>query len=150
MASTTASRLLSREKLAGWVPRFTDLADHSPSFNTLTATVKTLRDALNHGHLRSTQLVEEYHRFICLHNEWLGAVYQLSPGAMDRAREMDALRQQGKVLGTLHGIPILVKVGETRPFKISIKDATGKYRNQRSSRLRDKCGSRRSDRIQAK
>ena len=113
MHSTPASRLLSREKLAGWVPRFTDLDTHLPSFNTLTATVQTLRDALSRGDLRSTQLVEEYQRTICLHNEWLGAVYQLAPGAMDRAREMDALRQEGKVLGALHGIPILIKVGET-------------------------------------
>ncbi|KAL8786599.1 MAG: hypothetical protein Q9195_008156 [Heterodermia aff. obscurata] len=99
MASTPASRLLSREKLAGWVPPFTDLVEHSPSFDTLAATVQNLRDSLNQGHLRSTQLVEEYQRSICLHNEWLGAVYQLAPGAMDRAREMDAMRQEGKILG---------------------------------------------------
>ena len=113
MAFTPASRHLSREKLAGWVPHFSDLATHSPSFNTLTATMQTLREALSQGHLRSTQLVEEYQRTICLHNEWLGAVYQLASGAMDRARELDALREEGKILGALHGIPILVKVGET-------------------------------------
>lgn len=112
MASTPASRLLSRERLAGWVPHFTDLAQHSPSFSTLTATVQTLQEALSSGHLRSTQLVEEYQRSICLHNEWLGAVYQLAPGAMDRASEMDALRQDGTILGALHGIPILFKVGK--------------------------------------
>ena len=116
MASTPASRHLSREKLAGWVPHFADLEKHSPSFNTLTATVQTLRDALSHGHLRSTQLVEEYQRSICLHNEWLGAVYQLSPGAIDRACEMDPLRQEGKILGPMHGIPILVKVDGTALF----------------------------------
>ena len=150
MASTPASRFLSREKLAGWVPQFTDLAKHSPSFDTLTATVVTLRDALSRGHLRSAQLVVEYQRSICLHNEWLGAVYQLTPGAMDRAREMDALRQEGKVLGALHGIPILVKVGGAARFEMSIKNAIGKYRYRRSFRLRGKCGSRRSDRVQAK
>lgn len=109
MASTPASRLLSKERLAGWVPQFTDLAKHAPSFNTLTATVQSLQEALGSGHLQSTQLVEEYQRSICLYNEWLGAVYQLAPGAMDRAREMDRLRHDGKILGALHGIPILVK-----------------------------------------
>lgn len=112
MSSTPASRLLSKEKLAGWVPRFTDLAKHSPSFSTLTATVQSLQDALGSGRLRSTQIVEEYQRSICLYNEWLGAVYQLAPGAMDRAREMDALRQEGKILGDFHGIPVLIKVGK--------------------------------------
>ena len=118
MASTPASRLLSKEKLFGWVPCFTDLARHAPTFDTLTETVQTLRDALSHGHLQSIQLVEEYQRSICLHNEWLGAVYQLTPGAMDRAREMDALRKEGKILGALHGIPVLVKVGEIAPFEM--------------------------------
>ena len=112
MASTPASRLLPREKLAGWVPYFPDLSSHSPSFNTLTATVQTLQDALVAGRLRSTDLVEEYQRSICLYNGWLRAVYQLAPGAMDRAREMDSLRQSGKYLGPVHGIPVLIKVSQ--------------------------------------
>lgn len=116
MASTPASRILSRGSLQAG-PCFTDLAKHSPSFNTLTATVQSLQDALGSGRLRSTQLVEEYQRSICLYNEWLGAVYQLAPGAMDRAREMDALRQEGKILGALHGIPILVKVGKVVQYR---------------------------------
>ena len=49
------SRLLSGEKLADWVPRFADLSELSPCFNTLTATVKSLR---------STQLIEECQRSI--------------------------------------------------------------------------------------
>lgn len=125
MASTPASRLLSRERLAGWVPHFTDLAQHSPSFSTLTATVQTLQEALSSGHLRSTQLVEEYQRSICLHNEWLGAVYQLAPGAMDRASEMDALRQDGTILGALHGIPILFKDNIATSEALSMETTAG-------------------------
>ncbi|KAL8823961.1 MAG: hypothetical protein Q9191_005407 [Dirinaria sp. TL-2023a] len=109
MASTPVSQLLSKQKLAGWVPHFADLASHTPSFDTMTATVHFLQEALGTGCLQSTQLVEEYQRSICLYNEWLGAVYQLAPGAMDRARQLDTLRQDGKILGALHGIPILVK-----------------------------------------
>lgn len=110
MDSTPASRLLSKERLAGWVPKFQDLSKHAPSFNTLTATVQSLQAELSSGRLQSTQIVEEYQRSVCRYNEWLGAVYQLAPGAMDRARELDALRQNGKILGPLHGIPVLVKV----------------------------------------
>ena len=66
MASTPASRLLSKEKLAGWVPGFADLSKHSPAFNTLTATVQSLQDELGVGRLRSTQVVEEYRRSVSL------------------------------------------------------------------------------------
>ncbi len=112
MASTPASRLLSREKLAGWVPHFSNLSEHRPSFDTLKATVHSLQEELTAGRLRSVQLVEEYQRSICLYNEWLGAVYQLAPGAMDRAHELDSLRESGKYLGAFHGIPILIKVSD--------------------------------------
>ena len=122
-ASTPASKLLSKEKLAGWVPHFHDLSNHPPSFDTLTATVKSLRVELSAGRLRSTQLVEEYQRSICLYNEWLGAVYQLSPGAMDQAFDADRERERhGKSLGPLHGIPILIKVcRETRKGGLILK-----------------------------
>ena len=110
MTSTPASRLLPRERLAGWVPNFTDLSRHTPSFNTLKATVESLQAELGAGSLKSTQIIEEYQRSICIHNEYLGAVYQLAPGAMERAREMDSMRLAGKILGPLHGIPVLLKV----------------------------------------
>ena len=117
MASTPASRLLSKERLTGWVPHFPNLFEHTPSFNTLTATVHSLQDELTAGRLRSVQLVEEYQRSICLYNGWLGAVYQLAPGAMERAQEMDSLRQSGKTLGSFHGIPVLIKVGDTKGYQ---------------------------------
>lgn len=113
MASTPASRLLSKEKLAGWVPHFQDLSNHVPKFNTLTASVQSLQKELSSGRLQSTEIVEEFQRSACLYNEWLGAVYQLAPGALDRARELDSMRQNGNVLGPLHGVPILVKVCST-------------------------------------
>ena len=111
MVDTPASSLLPREKLAGWVPQFPDLMSQSPSFNTLTATVKSLQDELTAGRLRSVDLIEEYQRSICLYNGWLRAVYQLAPGTMDRASKLDSLRQSGKHLGPFHRIPILIKVG---------------------------------------
>ena len=123
MASTPASRRLSKEGLAGWVPQFPDLFEHSPSFNTLTATVHFLQDELTAGRLRSVQLVEEFQRSICLHNGWLGAVYQLATGAIQRAQEMDALRQSGKTLGPLHGIPVLIEVLDTKGFSGGVKMA---------------------------
>ena len=71
--------------------------------------MQSLQEELSAGRLRSTQLVEEYQRSICMYNGWLGAD-QLAPDAMDRARETDSMRLAGKPLGPLHGIPILIKV----------------------------------------
>ena len=62
---------------------------------------------------------------------------------------MDALRQKGKILGSVYGIPILVMVSKTALFEERVKETTGKHRHKRSSRLRDKCGRRRSHRIEA-
>ncbi|KAG6989772.1 amidase [Physcia stellaris] len=125
MASTPASRLLSKERLTGWVPHFPDLFEHSPSFNTLTATVQSLQDELTAGRLQSIQLVEEYQRSICLYNGWLGAVYQLAPGAMERAQELDSLRQSGKTLGPFHGIPVLIKDNIATPEALGLGTTGG-------------------------
>ncbi|KAL8902973.1 MAG: hypothetical protein Q9207_004246 [Kuettlingeria erythrocarpa] len=125
MASTPASRLLSKERLAGWVPQFQDLSKHVASFNTLTASVQYLRGELNGGRLQSAQIVEEYQRSICIYNEWLGAIYQLAPGAVDRARELDSMRKKGQILGPFHGIPILVKDNIATPKALGMGTTGG-------------------------
>jgi amidase len=79
-------------------------------FDTLLATAASLQKSLTNGTLKSAQIVEEYHRAYNKYNGYLNAVYQLAPGAMARAKEMDNLRAQGSVLGPLHGIPIILKV----------------------------------------
>ena len=79
-------------------------------FNIFTTTAEELQLGLNAGKWKSTQIVEEHHRAICEYNGYLNAVYELAEGAMARAAEMDKLRVEGKVLGALHGIPILIKV----------------------------------------
>ncbi|KAK5045381.1 hypothetical protein LTR84_009245 [Exophiala bonariae] len=42
-------------------------------------------------------------------NETLHVVTQLNPDALSIAKELDAQRAQGEILGPLHGIPILIK-----------------------------------------
>lgn len=75
--------------------------------------MESLQAELSAGSLESTQIIEEYQRAVCIYNEYLGAVYQLSPVAMERAREMDSLRLAGKILGPFHGIPVLLKVWQS-------------------------------------
>lgn len=76
-------------------------ADHS--------TVDELRHALESGATTSTQLVERYQARIRKYNPQLHAVNQINTHAQSEAARLDELRSQGKLLGPLHGIPVLLK-----------------------------------------
>lgn len=116
--SSKGLRTVATSKLRGYIPTFPDQAHHQPLFNTLTATASDLQKELSNGKIKSTQLVEEYHRSIIAHNGVLNAVWELAPGAMKRARELDQLRENGQFLGSLNGIPILVKVPDIKNYNI--------------------------------
>jgi hypothetical protein len=107
MTKISGRSILTNSK--GWIPRFRN-AHHTPLFDVFTMTAHDLQDELIAGRLRSTQVLEEYYRTICAHNDYLNAVFVLAPGAMSRAQEMDIRRAKGEFLGPLHGIPILIKV----------------------------------------
>jgi amidase len=64
------------------------------------------------GRLTSEELTKYYiARIAALDQNGPGvnAVIQLNPDALAIARQMDALRRRGRVLGPLHGIPVLLK-----------------------------------------
>lgn len=42
-------------------------------------------------------------------NPYLEAVIEINPDAIDIAAKLDEERQNGKVRGPLHGIPVMVK-----------------------------------------
>jgi Amidase len=76
------------------------------------ATVAQLQAEMASGRLTSEALTKEYiARIIALDQNGPGvnAVIQLNPDALALARNADALRRRGIVLGPLHGIPILLK-----------------------------------------
>ena len=76
------------------------------------ATVAQLQAQMAAGTLTSEALTNYYiARIIALDQNGPGvnAVIQLNPDALAIARNMDALRKQGHVLGPLHGIPVLLK-----------------------------------------
>jgi amidase len=76
------------------------------------ATVAQLQAEMASGQLTSEQLTNEYiQRIIALDQNGPGvnAVIQLNPDALAMARNADALRRRGIVLGPLHGIPVLLK-----------------------------------------
>ena len=109
MTSRTAGRILvTALALAPIVAR----AQAADPFPYLEATVAQLEAQMAAGHLTSEQLTRAYiariHQLDASANG-VNAVIELNPDALSIARHTDALRRQGKVLGPLHGIPVLLK-----------------------------------------
>src|SRR5213594_2911921 len=76
------------------------------------ATVAQLQAEMASGSLTSEQLTQEYiNRILALDQNGPGvnAVIELNPDALAAAKNADDLRAKGKVLGPLHGIPVLLK-----------------------------------------
>ena len=76
------------------------------------ATIAQLQAEMASGRLTSEQLTAEYiQRIIALDQNGPGvnAVIELNPDALALAQQADQLRRHGKILGPLHGIPILLK-----------------------------------------
>src|SRR5712691_2432586 len=76
------------------------------------ATVAQLQAEMASGMLTSEVLTMEYiARIVALDQNGPGvnAVIELNPDALVMARNADALRRRGVVLGPLHGIPVLIK-----------------------------------------
>ncbi|HTC77802.1 MAG TPA: amidase family protein, partial [Terriglobales bacterium] len=76
------------------------------------ATVAQLQAEMASGRLTSEQLTNEYiSRITALDQNGPGvnSVIELNPDALAMARNADALRRRGIVLGPLHGIPVLLK-----------------------------------------
>jgi len=76
------------------------------------ATVAQLQAEMASGRLTAEELTKEYiARILALDQNGPGvnAVIELNPDALVMARNADALRRRGIVLGPLHGIPVLLK-----------------------------------------
>jgi amidase len=83
-------------------------------FPFLESTVAQLQAEMAAGHLTSEQLTRAYIDRIAQLDQGppgtgVNALIELNPDAIAIARHADALRRQGKVLGPLHGIPVLLK-----------------------------------------
>jgi amidase len=85
------------------------------NFPFLEATVAQLQAEMAAGRLTSEQLTRAYLQRIQQFDQatknslGVNALIELNPDALAIARQADALRHKGKVLGPLHGIPVLLK-----------------------------------------
>src|SRR5438105_8689814 len=109
MTSRMAGRILVTALL---VSPLAARAQTGDGFPFLEATVAQLQAQMASGHLTSEHLTRAYiDRIHSLDSTGPGvnSVIELNPDAIVMARHADALRRQGKVLGPLHGIPVLLK-----------------------------------------
>src|SRR5438445_244243 len=86
-------------------------AQEAPT-NLNEATVAQLQSMMASGQLTSVALTNFYiKRILALDQNGPGvnAVIELNPDALAMAKNADTLRASGKVLGPLHGIPVLLK-----------------------------------------
>ncbi|OZJ01547.1 hypothetical protein BZG36_05510, partial [Bifiguratus adelaidae] len=74
-----------------------------------STTIDELQEGLECGAFTSVQLTTAYIARINEVNPILNAVLEINPDALAIAADLDAQRAARKVIGPLHGIPILIK-----------------------------------------
>jgi amidase len=82
------------------------LGDDGP---IIEATIPELQDLMASGALTSRQLTLRYLERIARYNPLLSAVIETNPDALRIAADRDREREEGRLRGPLHGIPVLVK-----------------------------------------
>ncbi len=85
------------------------LVKGQPFPSLINATLDDLSGGLAAGLFTSEDLVRAYLARITEVNGVLRAVVEVNPDALAIAAELDALRTRGRVLGPLHGVPVLIK-----------------------------------------
>ena len=83
------------------------------SFNVVEASIEDIHNAYKSGTLTARQLTQMYLDRIDAydkHGPMINSTITINPKALDEADKIDAaFKATGKITGTLHGIPILVK-----------------------------------------
>lgn len=85
------------------------------AFNVLLTTAAELQQRLSDGSLTSVDIIQTYLRQIEKHDRAgakLNAILSLAPreSLLKQAKRLDEERNEGKIRGDLHGLPIVVKV----------------------------------------
>jgi amidase len=97
---------------SGWAAAENTVSETSAPSHFNEATVADLQGQMAAGTITSVQLTRYYlHRILALDQNGPGvnSVIELNPEAIRIAEQMDDLRTRGKVLGPLHGIPVVIK-----------------------------------------
>jgi amidase len=75
----------------------------------INATIDDLSAGLESGLFTSAELVSTYFARIREVNSLLNVVTEVNPDALSIADDLDSQRAKGRIIGPLHGIPVLIK-----------------------------------------
>ncbi|HEX7122957.1 MAG TPA: amidase family protein, partial [Gemmatimonadaceae bacterium] len=79
------------------------------SFSVVEASIEQLRAAMQQRRITSRDIVLQYLARIAMYEDKLNAIITVNPNALAIADSLDRLRNQGRILGPLHGIPVALK-----------------------------------------
>ncbi len=94
--------------ILGLIPGIAEAA----TFSLQEATIADVNAAFDAGALTSSTLTQLYLNRIDTYDRAgprLNSVAYLNPNALEEAAKLDKLRKEGTILGSLHGIPVLIK-----------------------------------------
>ncbi|MBT1444053.1 amidase [Shewanella sp. JM162201] len=84
-------------------------AANTPAYDFSRADVAGLLEAQRRGELSAEHISEHYLKVIADNNPRYNAVITLANDVKAQAQQLDSARAQGKPMGALHGIPVLIK-----------------------------------------
>ena len=79
------------------------------AFDLNETSALALQQKMETGELTAESICKKYLDRIALVDPHLKSVIELNPDALDIAKKLDEERQNGKVRGPLHGIPVMIK-----------------------------------------
>ena len=99
----------SAATLAAQAPRQPAAAKPPQPFTVVEATIGDMQRAMREHRVTSRELVTQYLTRIALYDKRINAAIAVNQHALEEADARDAERAQGRVRGSLHGIPIALK-----------------------------------------
>jgi amidase len=94
------------------LPNKENIMDSLHPFEVVETTIETIHAAYRSGHLTARQLVQSYLDRIEAYDKQgpeLNAIISLNAGALEEADRLDALFKSSGPVGSLHGIPVIMK-----------------------------------------
>ena len=104
-----AMRLIKRCLLVTILTSCAPVVEPAVDLEVVEATIPAMQHAMEEGHVTARELVEAHLLRITRYEERVNAVITINANALEDADELDRERNEGRVRGPLHGIPIALK-----------------------------------------
>ncbi|MDQ3131763.1 MAG: amidase family protein, partial [Acidobacteriota bacterium] len=85
-------------------------APNAKSFELEETTVSQLQTAMRKGELSAKEIAKKYlERIEDVDKKTINSIIEINPDALEIAEQLDRERKSGKIRGSLHGVPIVLK-----------------------------------------